>query len=96
MSVITIPNYKKGKRGKGQFQESNSDYHRPSAHNPLYLKNLYFIGCPYCADKVGRKKNFKRLWSIFMHVQIHHAGEKENFENIVWNLADYVMRGIIK
>ena len=96
MSLITPTKNINGKQGRGQFKAEGSDYHRASAHNPIFQKELYFVSCPYCADKVGRKKNFKRLWSIYMHVQIHHAVEKENFSSVVWNLADFVMRGILK
>ena len=89
---LTIPKNKKGK----QFSNDEDDFHRPSSHNPLFQRELGFVGCPYESDKVGRKKNFRTLWSIYMHVQLNHKQEKENFKSVIWNLSDYVMRGIIK
>jgi len=79
-----------------QFSKPEHDFHRPSAHNLLFQKKLNFLGCPYCSDKVGRKKNFKTLWTIYMHVQLNHKQEQENFSSVIWNLADFVIRGIIK
>ena len=96
MSLITTPKNKKGKRGHGQFEGEESDYHRASAHNPLFQKELGFVGCPYCPDKAGRIKNFKTLWKIYMHVRLNHEDSIENFSGVIWNLSDFVMRGILK
>lgn len=83
------------KKGK-QFSRHENDFHKPSAHNPIFQKGLYFVGCPYCADKKGRKKNFQSLWKLYMHIRLNHKNESENFKSVIWNLADYVMRGILK
>jgi len=89
---ITISKNKKG----SAFSKGDDDFHRASSLNPLFQQKLFFIGCPYCSDKVGRKKNFKTLWKIFLHVQFQHKNEKENFKSVIWNLSDYVLRGILR
>ena len=82
------------KKGK-QFSSHADDFHKPSAHNPLFQTKLNFLGCPYCKQK-GRKKNFKTLWTLYMHIRLNHSNETDNFKSVIWNLADYVMRGIIQ
>ena len=89
---LKIPLNKNGK----QFSKSSDDFHRPSTHDPIFQKELLFIGCPYCASKKGRKKNFVFLWKLFMHIKLSHPNESDNFKSVIWNLSDYLMRGILK
>lgn len=86
---------KLNKKGK-QFSSQANDFHKPSAHNPIYQIELPFLGCPYDSDKKGRQKNFQTLWKLYMHVRLNHKNESDNFKSVIWNLADYVMRGILK
>ena len=82
------------KNGK-HFTSLDDDFHKPSAHNPIYQKDLHFLGCQFCDDKKGRRKNFKTLWTLYMHIRLNHRNEIDNFKKTVWNLADYVMKGVI-
>ena len=82
------------KNGK-QFSRHTDDFHKPSAHNPLFQQELFFLGCPYCVGR-GRKKNFRTLWKLYMEIRLNHEMETENFQPIIWSLANFVLRGIIK
>ena len=81
-------------KGK-QFSKHTDDFHRPSPHNFIFQKELLFVGCPYSRAK-GRKKNFRTLWKIWLHVKFEHGEEIEHFRPIIWNLAEYVMKGVLK
>jgi hypothetical protein len=92
MSIL-LSQDKKGKRGVGQFSGEKEDFHKPSAHNPIFKKELVSsLGCPYCKSK----KHFKNLWTLYMHIRLNHQNEKQNFKSVIWTLADFVIRGILK
>ena len=81
-------------KNRKQFSRHTDDFHKPSAHNPLFQKKLKFVGCPYSRAK-GRKKNYSTLWRIWLHVKFEHPKEIENFQPIIWNLSDFLLRGIL-
>lgn len=81
-------------KGK-QFSKHTDDFHRASPHNFVFLIVLFFLGCPFCVGR-GRKKNYFTLWKLYMHVKLNHKNETDFFKSIIWNLADYVLRGILK
>ena len=82
------------KKGRA-FSSHADDFHKPSAHNPLFQQELFFLGCPFCVGR-GGKKNFKTLWTLYMHIRLNHCNETDNFKCVIWNLSDYVERGILK
>ena len=65
----------------------------PQARNPIYQKNIN-VGCPYCTDKSGRKKNFKTLFCLYMHFRIHHI-RQPNFKELTMSIADLIIKGVL-
>ncbi len=65
----------------------------PQANNPVYKQPLHSITCPYCGSKTGRKKNFKNLWSLYQHCSFNH--NKENYKEIVIQLAELIIKGVL-
>ncbi len=75
----------------------NPKYYRPSrlpqARNPIYQKAVN-VGCKFCVDKTGRKKNFKTLYVLYRHFTYHHPNEP-TYKELTMNLADLVIEGSI-
>jgi hypothetical protein len=65
----------------------------PFAQNLIYQRNVC-VGCPYCTNKPGRRKNFKNLFRLYMHFRTHHSSEP-NHKEIVMTLADLMIRGVL-
>jgi len=63
------------------------------AQNPICQKPIN-VGCCYCTDKTGRKKNYKNLWKLYMHFREHHKQESNHAE-IVTTLAKFVIDGVL-
>lgn len=65
----------------------------PQARNPIYQKAVN-VGCKFCVDKTGRKKNFKTLYVLYRHFTYHHTNEP-TYKELTMNLADLVIEGSI-
>jgi len=74
---------------KKNYQPSRN----PNACNPTYLRPLN-VGCKFCTDKSGRKKNFGNLYRLFCHTHHHHPNEPKYKESIM-NLADLILDGTL-
>ena len=78
---------------KGEHKERICEISiNPASHNPVYQKPLD-ITCPYCKNNVGRTKNFKNLWNLYMHYRLVHKNEPR-FRQMILDLANLVMQGI--
>ena len=65
----------------------------PQARNRIYQKSVN-VGCPYCTDKSGRKKNFKNLHRLYYHFRYQHSDETRHKE-LIMNLADLILKGVL-
>ncbi len=74
---------------KKNYQEARE----PQSNNPAYLKEINCLGCHFCHSK-GRKKKFKNLWRLYMHLRITHP--TENYKELIMSLADLVIKGVLK
>jgi hypothetical protein len=89
----TLINNKKGRQFENRVPFTDKISNSPSAHNPAYKKSLN-VGCTFCKDKSGRKKNFKTLWCLYMHMKTHHDTE-QSLKDLVMQLADLVNKGVL-
>jgi len=65
----------------------------PNACNPIYSQSLN-VGCPYCTDKSGRKKNFGNLHRLYFHFRYQHSTEPR-YKELILNLANLVLKGVL-
>jgi len=71
------------------YQESRL----PQARNPTYQKPVN-VGCPYCTDKCGRKKNFRNLYCLYRHFTHHHPAEPR-YKDLTMTLASMIIDGTL-
>ena len=65
----------------------------PEARNPTYQRPVN-VGCPYCTDKSGRKKNFRNLYCLYRHFTHHHPAEPR-YKELTMSLADLLLDGTL-
>ena len=65
----------------------------PEARNPIYQKPVN-VGCKFCIDKRGRKKNFRNLYCLYRHFTHHHPNEPR-YKELTMSLADMIMDGTL-
>jgi len=69
------------------------DSRLPQARNPIYQRPVN-VGCPYCTDKSGRKKNYGNLYCLYRHFTHHHPNEP-NYKKLTMSLADFLLDGTL-
>ena len=74
---------------KKNYQPSRN----PNACNPTYLRPLN-VGCPYCTDKKGRKKNYRNLYRLYRHFTDQHPTEP-NYKELTMSLANLILRRVL-
>lgn len=77
---------------KVEKKRKTAVYHEsrlPEARNPTYQKPVN-VGCKFCSDKCGRKKNFRNLYCLYRHFTEHHPNEPR-YKELTMNLADMIM-----
>lgn len=90
MSLISLKLLKVEKKSKIIiYQESRL----PQARNPIYQRSVN-VGCPYCTDKSGRKKNFRNLYCLYRHFTHHHPNEPR-YKELIMSLADLILKGVL-
>lgn len=90
MSITSLKLLKVGKKRKiAIYRESRF----PEARNPTYQKPVN-VGCPYCTDKCGRKKNFGNLYCLYRHFTHHHPNQP-NYKELTMSLADLLLDGTL-
>ena len=65
----------------------------PQARNPIYRRPVN-VGCPYCTDKSGRKKNFRNLYRLYRHFTDHHPTQPR-YKELTMNLANFLLDGTL-
>ena len=74
---------------KKNYQPSRN----PNACNPTYLRPLN-VGCSYCTDKSGRKKNYGNLYRLYTHF-CHHHSNQPRYKELIMSLADFLLDGTL-
>lgn len=78
---------------KRQITKKNyREAREPQSQNPIYKKEINCLRCPY-PHLAGRKKRFKDLWCLYMHCTLEHPNE--NYKELIMNLADLVIKGVL-